>query len=250
MIDFNAKLGHWPYRPVRGVEPLLREMDGLGIEKAVVSSLSAVHYFDPQQGNEELLRIAAPHRDRLVPFAVLKPQFTGAIEDLRRCVEEEGMRGLVLHPNYHRFALDAPQLASMMAYMAEQGLPVGVQTAMEDMRRQFDRLIVPDVALEALAEFIREYPRVSIVALGLKVGQPEQLGTPLPRNAFFDTSSYEKLGELEAAAQRLGPDRILFGTNFPLLSPQANSAKIEAAELAPGAAEAIRRGNAAALLGL
>ena len=70
MIDFNAKLGHFPYRPVEGLEALLRAMDRHGVEMALVSSLQAVFSLNPQDGNDELAAALAPHRDRFHLYAV------------------------------------------------------------------------------------------------------------------------------------------------------------------------------------
>lgn len=255
MIDFNTKLGHWPYRPVRGIDALLETMDVFGIERTVVSSLSAVHYFNPHEGNEELIRAVDAHRDRLISFAVLKPNFAGSLEDLETCLSEYGMKGLVLYPNYHRFSLDEPGLEPFMARAAAAGLPVCVQSGMEDPRRQYDREIIDQVPPEAIGGFARRYPEVSVVALGLKWGQPEQLGDPWPENCFFDTSNYETMGELEQAVAQFGAERrgyaagrILFGTHFPLFAPLANIDKLRCAALTDTERHAIAHANAESLL--
>ena len=96
MIDFNAKLGHFPYRPVEGLEALLRAMDRHGVEMALVSSLQAVFYRNPQDGNDELAAARAPHRDRFLLSAVLRPNFTGWQDDLLRCAEDYGARAVLL----------------------------------------------------------------------------------------------------------------------------------------------------------
>lgn len=251
MIDFNAKLGHWPYRPVRGgLDALLEVLDTFGIEWAVVSSLDAVHYLNPQDGNEELADLVAAHADRLIPFAVLRPNFAGWAADLDRCLARYGMKGVVLYPNYHRFDLDSSELASLMDRAAAENFAVCVQVGLEDSRRQFDRAIVPEVSPEAVGAFARRYPRVSVVVLGLKYGQPERTGDPLPENLSFDLSNYEHLGELEAAVCRFGADTMLFGTNFPLFTPRANLEKIRCAALEPDERKAIVSGNARRLLKL
>jgi len=249
MIDFNAKLGHWPYRSVKGLDDLLRSMDRHGIERSVVSSLNAVFYLNPQDGNEEIARWVQPYRDRLIPFAVLRPDFSDWASDMMRCLDEYGMKGVVLYPNYHRYDLSDPVLAPLMEMAEERGVPVCVQAGLEDPRRQFGREIVPDVSPEAIGDFARSYPRTHVAALGLKIGQPEAVGEPLPENFFFDTSNYEKTGELEAAVARFGARRILFGTNFPLFCPMANLHKLRLADLEEKDRQGIAGGNASRLLG-
>jgi len=250
MFDFNVKLGHWPYRPVRGLSALLEAMDALGVDRAAVSSLSAAHFLNPQDGNEELLRLIAGKRDRFVPFAVCRPNFTGFLRDLEVCLDEHGMKGAVLYPSYHGFGLDDPALEPLMTEAARRGFPVCVQAAMEDVRRQFRDHKVEDVSPAAIGAFARAYPGATVVALGLKFGQPEQAGEPLPANLFFDTSNYEALGDLEHAVARFGADRILLGSNFPMFNPRANVDKVRAADIADAARSAISGDNARRLLGL
>lgn len=250
MFDFNAKLGRWPYRPVRGLDALLRAMDASGVARAAVSSLSAVHFLNPQDGNEELAEIIAPYRDRFVFFAVLRPNFTGWEDDLRTCCDAFGARGIVLYPNYHEFDLAGAALASMMREAARWGLPVCIQAGLEDLRRQFRSYRVAEVAPAAIGSLARAYPEVNIVALGLKFGQPEQAGVPLPTNFFFDTSNYETMGELERAVAQFGADRLLLGSNYPLFNPLANTEKLRCAALDDAARAAIGSGNAQRLLGV
>ncbi len=248
MFDINAKLGHWPYRPVRGIEALLRAMDAYGIERAAVSSLSAVHFLNPQDGNDELFRLVAARRDRMVPLAVINARFTGWQDDLAACRVEHGVKGVVLHPNYHGFSLDDPLLGELMSEAARGAFPVCVQVGLDDVRRQFRDARVEDVLPEAVGDFARAHPDVNIIALGLKFGQPERTGDPLPDNLFFDTSNYERMDEIEAAVERFGAEKLLFGTNFPLFMPLANVDKVRKADIAESARQAISAGNAARLL--
>lgn len=250
MIDFNAKLGHWPYRPVKGMDALLSMMDSLGIELAAVSSLNAVHYMNPQDGNEEVAAWVAPHRDRLMPFAVVKPGFALWHEDLECCLSEYGMRGVVLHPNYHRSALDDPGMARLMEIAVAHAAPVCIQTCLEDVRRQYGREIIPEVPAPAIGQLASAYPANTIVALGLKAGQIGLLGNPPPRNLYFDLSNVESMGEIEQAVREHPVERMVFGTCFPMFNMNANVDKMAKANIPEDVRLAIIQGNAARLLGL
>ncbi len=250
MFDINVKIGQWPYRPVATLEDILRNMDAYGIERAAVSSLNAVHYFNPNDGNEELHRAVDKHRDRLIPLAVVRPNLAGWDDDLRHCLDAYGMRGAVLYPNYHRFSLDDaenPEVLTMVDFCLAQNAVVFVQIGLEDPRRQFRRLIVEDTPVEAVGVFAGRHPDLPVVALGLKYDQAEQIHAPWPKNLRFDTSSYERLGELEHAVNTFGEDRVLFGTNAPLLHPRANVDKLQCADLNVTQREAIAFRNATSL---
>ena len=223
-------------------------MDQYGIERAAASSLNAVHYFNPHDGNEELHRAVACHLDRFIPLAVVRPNFSGWKSDLERCFEEFGMRGLVLYPNYHRFSLsdaENPELLAAVDICSSNRAPVFVQIGLEDPRRQYRRLIVEDASAEAVGVFASRHPDLKVIALGIKYSQVEHIHTPWPKNLWFDTSNYERLGDLEHAVQTYGEDRILFGTNTPLLHPRANVDKLQCADLTSGQREAIVHRNAA-----
>ena len=51
----------------------------------------------------------APHRDRFLLSAVLRPNFTGWQDDLLRCAEDYGARAVLLYPQYHRYELLSPE---------------------------------------------------------------------------------------------------------------------------------------------
>lgn len=250
MIDVNVKLGPFPYRPVQGLADLLKAMDRHGVAQAVVSALPAPFYLNPQDANEELARLVAPHLDRLLPVAVLRPNFTGWRDDLRRCLDDFSMRGVLLYPNYHRFDLADPALEPLMDEAARRGVPVCVQMWLEDPRRQFDREIVQPTPVEMLSAFVRAYPGAAVAALGLRFGQPEQVADPLPEHFHFDISNYEHMNELELALERFPAGRMLFGTNFPLYNYPANVEKLARAAIPDDARAAIAEGNARRLWGL
>ena len=107
IIDTNAYLGPFAFRQLRHNTPdaLLRLMDEKGIDKAVVSSASAITYRNAQPGNKEVAQATAPHRDRLIPSAVVNPFYAGWKDDLKICHEELGMKGLRLYPKWHNYSL-------------------------------------------------------------------------------------------------------------------------------------------------
>lgn len=248
VFDINAKIGHWPFRPVKNLDGLLKHMDAAGIAEALVSSLHGVFYLNPQDANEELARCVAGRRDRLTPLAVLRPNFAAWEDDLARCVDEYGMRGIVLYPNYHRFELTDPALDAMADLARVWALPIFIQVGLEDPRRQFDRDIVLDVLPEKIGEFARRHPETCVVALGMKVSHPERAGEPLPANLFFDLSNYETMGDVEGAVERFGADKLLFGTNFPLFNVRANVDKLRLAMIDESERQAIGETNARRLL--
>lgn len=117
IIDANAWIGHWPFRalPHRSAGALLEQMDRLNIDKALVATLNGLLYKDAHEANHELVREIAPHRDRLVPCALMNPLYDGWRDDLRQCREEFGMPVVRLTPDYHGYALTDSATVQLIA---------------------------------------------------------------------------------------------------------------------------------------
>ena len=73
------------------------------------------------------------------------------------------------------------------------------------------------------------------------------------QNVYFDTAASPFLYDAavwETAARIVGADKILFGTDYPLLKPARYFKEIDAGNLSAADRDLIKGGNAAALLGL
>lgn len=141
IVDANAYVGDWPFYPFdASAEDLLEEMDRNGVDRAVVSSLAAPFYRNPQHGNRELLEDVEGHEDRLIPFATIDPTFPGWEADLRRCVEDLGMQGVRAFPAYHDYEIDAPEAEELLRVCADLDVPAMLVPALEDQRGRHSRV--------------------------------------------------------------------------------------------------------------
>lgn len=113
MIDVNAAIGHWPFRPLPStVETLLQQMQLSGIKKALISNLNSIFYKDPMDGNEELFKyLLGP---KLFPACVINPTFLGWEQDLLICVHDFGAKAVKLYPGYHHYAVECTATFSLL----------------------------------------------------------------------------------------------------------------------------------------
>lgn len=127
-----------------GGSGLLARLDALGAERAFALSSAYLYAsdfqpsFDPWRGAEgELDRVRAENdftadecsgEPRLVPFCSLNPKRDYAVDELARCVEDRGMRGLKLHFWNSNLSLRDPtqrrRLSTVLTYAGERQLPV------------------------------------------------------------------------------------------------------------------------------
>jgi uncharacterized protein len=254
-LDANAWLGHYPFRAVPGSTPegLLRQMDRHGIDRAVVSSLHAVFYRDPHPGNEELARWVAPYPDRLVPALTLSPAWPGWERDLRQCQEEWGMRGVRLFPSYHLYSLTAPECLDLVRAAASAGLHVAIPLRLEDRRQRHWMDMAADVTLGEIAALARACPEADLVvleALGVEsspfVRDPELAGA----RVLFEFSRMATVlqASIPSLLDRLGPERLVFGTGLPLKYAGPAVLKLELLEAPSASIALLEGGNMARLL--
>ena len=167
IIDVNAYLGHFAFRRLRHntAESLLKLMDARKIDRAVVSSASAITYRNAQSGNEEVDAEVKAHRDRLIPFAVINPTYAGWEDDLKTCHERLGMRGLRLYPGWHNYRLSDPRCLDLVRAAAARGLVVSIPIRVEDHRQRSWLVDVPDVSLDDVAAIVRACPEARFLLL-------------------------------------------------------------------------------------
>jgi predicted TIM-barrel fold metal-dependent hydrolase len=257
IVDVNAYLGHFAFRRLQynTASSLLALMDSKHIDKAVVSSASAITYRNAQAGNEELAQEVRGHRDRLIPFAVINPFYAGWKDDLRICHEEFGMTGLRLYPKWHNYQLSSPCCQELVNTATERGMVISIPIRVEDNRQRSWLLNVPDVSLEEIVELMKAHPKARFILLN-GIGYTRcPLGRKdngLPSNYAIGLSRLSAVlaNELRQLITNLGTERVMFGTGMPFNYPDPALVKLEVLEVSEADKEEIRSQNAITWLSL
>jgi uncharacterized protein len=254
-IDVNAYLGHFAFRrlPNNTPDTLLRQMDAKGIARAWVSSASAITYRNAQSGNEELAAAVKSHEDRLVPFAVINPSYAGWEDDLRICHEQFGMRGLRLYPKWHRYNLLDPCCEELICAATQRRLPISIPLRVEDYRQQSWLVDVPDIPVSELVEPIRKHPAARFLLLngaGYSSSPLASAAQELPANYWIEISRLSAVmaNEIGDLLDRVGTDRLVFGTGAPFKYVDPVLVKMEVLDADDQVKEKIRWRNAATIL--
>lgn len=257
IIDTNAYLGPYAFRQLRHNTPaeLLRLMDRKGIDKAMVSSAIAITYRNTQPANEELAAATRPHRDRLIPFAVINPFYAGWRDDLKACREELGFRGLRLYPKWHHYGLSDACCLELVNTAARWDLPISIPLRVEDYRQRSWLVDVPDLAPAELVPLLKACPKgrfLLLNGLGYAGSLLGQKGPDVPPNFWIEISRASAVlaNEIGLLIAKLGAERVVFGTGMPFNYPDPALVKLEVLDASPEDKEKIRWKNAAAVLGL
>jgi len=257
ILDINVLLGRWPFMPSKyeGVEGVLTLMDRADVEKAVVTSLNSVFYYDYEIGNREVGEACKQHLDRLIPFAVINPNFYLWKNHLEECIKKYGAKGIKLHPDYHKFTLLAEETSQVMDEARKLRLPVYIQTSLLDMRHHPGYCFVPEVPILEVAQAVERYRENAFIVGGGKhfnyAVQQLLKYAPKSENFYIATDGlggpFDGLGGL---VKQIGSSRLLFGSRTPLLYAEASKLMIEQSKISDEDKEKILGGNAAELFSL
>lgn len=225
---------------------LLEIMDATGIDMALALGVG-IKASVVARTNEF---IGSVPRDRLVPFGTVHPELS--VEDNLRFLHENGIVGVKLHPLFQNLSLDDPRVLDILTALAEAGMPVvahvgaGADAAANErgrpelLRAIADRL--PDLTL--IACHYGGYHRLDEAAEHV-VGSSVTLETSWPPT----------MAELDARLavdliRRHGPERVVFGSDWPMADPAAEIVAVRALGLTREEEEGILGGNLARILGL
>jgi hypothetical protein len=234
IIDCYTLLGPAPRAEVDlSVEALAGEMQARQVTRALVTHTAAIFY-DQRLGNQQAAEVCAKHAP-LTPTAVINPlDYPGCMEE----IERGGGHGLFrLCPREHGYPFSASvgPLRECLAALR------GAKLILVDLVGLPAPVLSPDAA-----ELLPVPTAFSTDAAGL--GTLIHAGKQSP-NVWAETSHLDAGGALEAAAQHLGAERVIFGSTAPLLSMGSAVMSVQYAELSEADRTAIFEGNVQRLLG-
>jgi hypothetical protein len=249
MIDTNMYYSRWPFRRLYGDSPeeLMAKINTVGVTQAWVGSFDALLHNDLGAVNATLAAECRRHGGgKLLPFGSVNPKLPDWKEELRRCHEDHRMRGIRLHPNYHRYKLDEPEFRELVALAGQRKMIVQVAVQMEDERTQHPLLQVPNVFIDTLPELLRGMAGLKLQILNVRTPKPAVMKALAGAGeVYFDFAMIEGVHGLQRFAADAGLERILFGSYFPFYYWEAAHLKVKESALDP---QPILEGNAKRLL--
>ncbi|MFH1022006.1 MAG: amidohydrolase family protein [Planctomycetota bacterium] len=201
--------------PLLKTEELLRQMDVAGIEKSVLYAVAAPIVY---ASNEHVARLCREHPDRFIGFASSDVHGAGAVTELRRAVEVDGLRGFKFHPPLQGFSPDDPKMDPIYELAVSLNVPIVFHTGTTPFGK-FARLKYANPIL--LDEVACRWPRLRILITHLGTLWHNEAMMVVEKNpgVFLDTSDYppwiRKLVTPDNV-QRVGEGKYIFGTDYPM----------------------------------
>lgn len=223
-------------------EDCIRAMDDAGVDSAAVMTLTDLPGLNPE-GLELIAEACASHPDRLYGFLRLNPAHLETSKSLlRRAVEQLGFRGLKLHPVSTLQHPGGAATIDLVRHAGSLGVPTLFHCGDEPLSTPL-----------SVAQAAAACPDSTIV-LGhmggyFHVDEAIDVAERHP-NVVLETSAMPYPDKIVTAVERLGADRVVFGSDGPVSSPSLERQKVVLAALGQERADLVLGGNAHRMLGL
>ncbi len=196
--------------------------------------------------NDHTFHALNRHPDLFLGFCYLNPANPVAfcMEELGRCVVEGGMRGIKL---WQSVKADDARVDPIMERAMALGIPVLHHTWYQAGGPPGNESTPADVA-----NLARRFPDALVIMAHLGGGGCRGvLDVADVPNVCVDTAgSQPEAGLVDYAVERLGAERVVFGTDWPVRDVGVQIGRAVGDNLSVDEREAILRGNAMRLLGL
>jgi hypothetical protein len=247
-------LCHRGGRVILTAEELLATMDATGIDRSVCFGWPFADPARCAEVNDHLIEVQRAHPDRLTCFSTVSPARHGAEEEVRRCADA-GLRGVgELNADAQGFDLDGAAIDAVADACAALGIPIVLHCS-EPVGHDYPGKGTATPGL--VAGFAMRHPDLHLVCAHLGGGLPFYAHMPevreLCRRLWFDTAAGPFLyapSAYRAIADRCGADRLLFGSDHPLLPARRYIDAFAHAELTAAERALVMGDNAVRLLDL
>ena len=260
MRDARAEIGagepwfavcHQGDRVIATERDLLEAMDAAGVDRAVCF---AWPFADPAlcaEVNEHLAGVQHRNPDRVIAFATINPSTPDAAAEVERCARL-GLRGIgELNCDAQGFSLDDPGIEAAVEASISTGLPWTLHCS-EPVGHEYagKGTTTPD----KVVRFVTRHPELQLICAHLGGGLPFFAHMPevsdVCRRLWFDTAAGPFLyapSAYRAVVELCGADRLLFGSDYPLLKVSRYIKAFDDAGLDEPAKRAVLGESAAAL---
>ncbi len=246
-----AELYGSPRARLATADELIASMDENGVELSVALNIAWSSPELCRATNDYILESAARFPGRLAGFCALPPDAGDALKELERCgrggIRGIGeMRGFAGCPPETFKPVMAEIIARRLVLLTHASEPVGHLYPGKGA-----------VTPQTLYPLVLSYPELRLVCAHWGGGLPfyalmPEVGKALA-NVYFDTAASPFLYRpviYRHVIDLVGADKIIFGSDYPLMSPARPLKEIKSVALPGDVADAILAANARRLLGI
>jgi predicted TIM-barrel fold metal-dependent hydrolase len=242
VIDIHGHVGLWDQfsmndNPAR----VLAAMDAVGIDISVVYN---IFHAETEYGHNATAAYIAHNPQRLMGFAYVTPiePLEKTLAELSRAIDQLGFAGIKLYPPYMPWPLHDEHWFPIYEFANQRKLPVIFHTGPE-----------PHSKPQLLEHIAPRFPHAQFIAGHSGNFQPYRndaiAAAQKYSNIYLETcSSFRSPGAIEELVAGVGSERVLFGSDMPLMDSRSQIGKIITARISDDAKRNILGANAHRLL--
>lgn len=214
---------HDDYEKLPVKENLLKRME----EERVALSVVLPVVTKPANGTDVNRFAREVMRPGLISFGGLHPDCDHVQEEVEK-LRDMGMAGIKFHPPFQMVKLDAEKYDPMWRHINRLGFPVLIHCGSARVKGPYD--LYPDGA-ERIIRLLPDVP-VILAHMGGRSMDPgtETLLYRFPENVYIDTAmsaERQEKSDFERMVEAMGPERVVFGSDFPYGTQKAAIAFIK-----------------------
>jgi predicted TIM-barrel fold metal-dependent hydrolase len=243
-----------PKAKIATADELIVRMDESGVDISVILNIGWTTHELCVETNDYIIDAVSRYPERLVGFCAVQPQSPkAATAEIERCAKA-GIRGVgEMRPDIQLFDLCDEVIMEPLAEVLKEYKLTLLLHASEPIGHEYPGKggITPDI----LYPFIASYPDLTVVCAHWGGGLPFYALMPEVKkamaNVYFDSAASPFLYTPEIYQQVIelvGAERVLFGSDYPLLAPGRLLKEIETLDLAEETKTLVLSGNALRLL--
>jgi predicted TIM-barrel fold metal-dependent hydrolase len=214
----------WQWYPVtKTFEEFANYLTRTGVQRGIINSVRCQLAKNPADfiaGNREVARYVEKYKGRFLGAAVVNPLFIDeSLREIEECRKQLGFVWVGELCNYtvpYKYTLK--EFEQLVQQVVKMNMVLDVHTELDEMEYIIEKfpqatIVFPHYGDSHEGEHI--FKRIDAVAR-----HP---------NCYLDTSGYghDRVGMLEYSVKAIGPDRVLFGSDFSINDPSTVIARIQ-----------------------
>ncbi len=248
VVDVHSHLGPWHNFNVPedgSAAAMVRSMDALGVDVTFCSPHIAIGP-DYLEGNRQVAEAAEQFPGRIVPYITINPNYP--LEEIRAEIQHwhdtTGIKGFKLHPSLHKATTLDEGYTPVYEYCQEHGVPI------------LSHCWNGEGGLEkVIATLTERYPAISFLNAHSSgswevVEQNCEVSKKYDQYYLDLAGSVLLWGALETMVERVGAEKILFGSDMPFFDERPGFGRILCARISDEDKRKILGLNARRLYGL
>lgn len=242
IIDTHVHIGEDKGGAKQNIDDLKKNMHAYGIDKSVIFP------FDENGGLiPKSIGLAEYASASIISFLRFDPKAVTA-EQVESLLAEHPFKGVKLHTRAQNFDPLDKRYYPIYKKIEESGKPLLIHSS---KITRFGKEASINTDPERAVRLAPDFPGLNIIVAHMAAGSWEAMDVIAKTdNLFMDTSINGTTFTMKMAVERMGPDKLIFGSDAPYSDQEIELLKVKKAEISQQDKGKILSGNISKLLGL